>query len=93
MNMLAVQEGLDVFRAAGAVEAWQGPRFGMHLLGGTVMGTDPKESVTDSYGRCHTLNNLYVVGPGVFPSSGAVNPTFTIHALALRTIEHLLKAG
>ena len=93
MNMLAVEEGLDVFKAAGAVEAWQGPRFGMHLLGGTVMGSNPKDSVTDSYGRCHTLDNLYVVGPGVFPSSGAVNPTFTIHALALRTIEHLLKAG
>ncbi len=93
MNRLAVAEGLDVFKAAGAVEAWQGARFGMHLMGGTIMGTNPENSVTDSYGRCHGLENLYVVGPGVFPSSGAVNPTFTIHALALRSVEHLLRAA
>jgi len=92
MNNNAVEEGLEIFRAAGATDTWQGARFGMHLMGGTVMGTDPANSVTDSYGRCHTLNNLYVVGPGVFPGSGAVNPTFTIHALALRSVEQLLAA-
>lgn len=91
MNQNAVEEGLKIFKAAGATEAWQGARFGMHLMGGTVMGTDPANSVTDSFGRCHTLENLYAVGPGVFPSSGAVNPTFTIHALALRSVEQLLR--
>ncbi|MGI9284529.1 MAG: GMC oxidoreductase, partial [Pseudomonadales bacterium] len=86
-----IAEGLRIFKAAGASEAWAGPRFGMHILGGTVMGDKPESSVTDSYGRCHELDNLYIAGPGVFPSSGAVNPTFTIHALALRTAEHMLK--
>ena len=93
MNNNAVEEGLKIFRAAGATSTWQGGRFGMHLMGGTVMGTDPGNSVTDSWGRCHTFDNLYVVGPGVFPSSGAVNPTFTVHALALRSVEHLLNAS
>lgn len=88
----AVAEGLAIFDAAGATEAWPGPRFGMHIMGGTVMGEDPAHSVTDSYGRCHELDNLYVAGPGVFPTSGAVNPTFTIHALARRTAEHILDA-
>lgn len=87
-----VAEGLRIFKAAGAEDAWVGPRFGMHILGGTVMGDKSERSVTDSYGRCHELDNLYIAGPGVFPSSGAVNPTFTIHALALRTAEHLLKS-
>ncbi len=86
----AVAEGLAVLKAAGAREAWAGPRFGMHIMGGTVMGDRPAESVTDSYGRCHEMDNLYLAGPGLFPSSGAVNPTFTLHALALRTAEHLL---
>jgi choline dehydrogenase-like flavoprotein len=54
-----------------------------------VMGNDAATSVTDSFGRCHELENLYVAGTGLFPSSGAVNPTFTLHALALRTAEHL----
>lgn len=62
-------------------------------MGGAVMGSDAKDSVCDSYGRCHELDNLYIAGPNVFPSSGAVNPTFTIHALALRTAEHMVDAS
>lgn len=86
----AMAEGLAIFKAAGATEPWAGPRAGMHIIGGTVMGDSPQSSVTDAYGRCHELDNLYLAGPGLFPGSGAVNPTFTIHALALRTAERLL---
>ena len=87
----AVAEGLAIFKAAGAAEPWAGPRFGMHILGGTIMGSSAEASVTDSYGRCHELDNLYIAGSGLFPSSGAVNPTFTIHALTLRSSEHILR--
>jgi choline dehydrogenase-like flavoprotein len=62
----------------------------MHIMGGTVMGEDPARSVCDAFGRLHELDNLYIAGTGLFPSSGAVNPTFTLHALALRTAERLL---
>ncbi len=88
-----VEQGKAVFKAAGAEEIWAGNPFGMHIMGGTVMGADSKQSVTDEFGRTHSLENLYVAGPGVFPSSGAVNPTFTIHALALRTAEQMLRDG
>ena len=63
----------------------------MHIMGGTVMGNDEKLSVTDSYGRVHDTENLYVSGPSLFPSSGAVNPTFTLSAIASRQAEHLTK--
>jgi len=86
---LVVSQGREIFRAAGALEEWSGGRFGMHVMGGTVMGDNTATSVTDSFGRCHELENLYIAGPGLFPSSGAVNPTFTLQALALRTAEHL----
>lgn len=86
----AVQQGLDIFKAAGATEAWAGPRFGMHMMGGTVMGRSDQDSVTNQYGQTHEVNNLFIAGPGLFPSSGAVNPTFTVHALALKSIEYLL---
>jgi choline dehydrogenase-like flavoprotein len=33
---------------------------------------------------------LYIVDGSVFPTSGAVNPTSTIVALALRATEHLI---
>lgn len=85
-----VSEGLDVFKAAGATEHWTGPRAGMHIMGGTIMGKSTKDSVCNQYGQLHGVNNLYIAGPGLFPSSGAVNPTFTVTALSLMGAEHML---
>jgi choline dehydrogenase-like flavoprotein len=85
-----MSEGEEILRAAGAREIWSGPRIGMHIMGGAVMGDDPSESVTDAYGRVHDTDNLYVAGPALFPSSGAVNPTFTLTAIASRQADHLL---
>jgi len=31
-----------------------------------------------------------VAGPGIFPTEGASNPTYTIFALSLRGAEHLV---
>ncbi len=56
-----------------------------HLMGTTVMGADPRRSVVDPWGRAHDVPNLYVVGGSVFVTSGGVNPSPTIAALALRT--------
>ena len=40
--------------------------------------------------RAHELDNLYVVDSSFFVTIGAVNPTLTIAANALRVGEHLL---
>ncbi len=93
MMKMALEQGKAVFEAAGAEQVWNGPLFGMHLMGGTVMGRSASDSVADEFGRCHEFDNLFIGGPGLFPSSGAVNPTFTIHALALRTAEHALSVS
>ncbi len=85
------EEGLRVAKAAGAKEAWSG-RGNMptiHLFGGTIMGTEASNSVVDSYGQSHEIANLWVAGPGIFPTEGAPNPTYTIFALSLRGAEHL----
>jgi len=86
----AVEEGKAVFKAAGAEQVWSGPRVGMHILGGTIMGTSRDNSVTNRYGQCHDIPNLFIAGTGLFPSSGAVNPTFSLHALGLQAVEYLL---
>ena len=85
-----MSEGADIMRAAGASEVWSGPRIGMHIMGGAVMGNDPAQSVTDAFGRVHDTDNLYIAGPALFPSSGAVNPTFTLTAMASLQADHLL---
>ncbi|MFZ5607989.1 MAG: GMC oxidoreductase [Pseudomonadota bacterium] len=86
----ARQEGLGIFKAAGARDAWAGPLASAHLMGGTIMGDDPHASVADSFGRSHDIGNLVIAGPGLFPTGGAVNPNFTNHALALRSASHII---
>ncbi|MEM7276672.1 MAG: GMC family oxidoreductase [Pseudomonadota bacterium] len=83
-------EGQAVFNAAGADEVWTGPQGSMHIMGGTIMGADSTSSVCDGFGRCHDFENLYIAGPGLFPTSAGVNPTFTAQALAARSADHLL---
>lgn len=87
----SLKDGKAVFEAAGAHELWTGPAGAMHIMGGTIMGNDMTNSVTDSYGKSHEIDNLFIAGPGLFPTSGGVNPTFTVHALALRTSDYILE--
>jgi choline dehydrogenase-like flavoprotein len=54
-----------------------------HLLGTARMGDDPEHSVVNSWGRSHDVRNLFIVDGSIWVTSGGVNPTSTIQALAL----------
>jgi len=54
-----------------------------HLLGTARMGTDPDRSVVNEWGRAHDVRNLFIVDGSVWVTSGGVNPTSTIQAIAL----------
>ena len=58
-------------------------------MGGTRIGFNYKDSVVDTNLKLHGLNNLYVSGSSVFPSSGYANPTYTIVKLSLRLAEKI----
>lgn len=64
-----------------------------HLLGTARMGDDPGTSVVDRFGRAHDVPNLFVVDGSVFVTSGGMNPTATIAALALRTAKHIAETA
>src|SRR5262249_25053078 len=87
----ALAEGKAVMTAAGGPEGWAGPAGSMHIMGGTLMGRGPPDSVTNGYGQPHLIPHPPGAGPGLFPTSGGVNPTFTVHALAARSARHLLQ--
>jgi choline dehydrogenase-like flavoprotein len=53
------------------------------------MGEDPETSVVDSYGRSHDVPNLFIIDGSVMVTSGAMNPTATIAAIALRSATHV----
>jgi choline dehydrogenase-like flavoprotein len=63
--------------------------YGGHHIGTARMHRDPSQGVVDADGRVHDVDNLYVAGSAVFPTSSQANPTFTIVALAARLAAHL----
>lgn len=63
--------------------------YGGHHIGTARMGHDPRTSVVDSNCRVHTVNNLFVAGSAVFPTSSQANPTLTLVAMSLRLAKHL----
>ncbi|MCL6548459.1 MAG: GMC family oxidoreductase [Alicyclobacillus sp.] len=64
---------------------------GWHLLGTARMGTDPRSSVVNEWCQTHDVPNLYIVDGSVFVTSGGVNPTATICAVALRAVHRLIR--
>jgi choline dehydrogenase-like flavoprotein len=60
-----------------------------HQAGTARFGTDPAVSVLDVHCKAHDLDNLYVADSSFMPSVGAVNPTLTIIANALRVGDHI----
>ena len=60
-----------------------------HQAGTLRFGTDPAASVLDLDCKAHELDNLYVTDASFFPSIGAVNPTLTIIANALRVADRI----
>jgi choline dehydrogenase-like flavoprotein len=60
-----------------------------HQAGTCRFGDDPATSVLDRNCKAHELDNLYVVDTSFFVSIGAVNPSLTVIANALRVGDHL----
>ena len=60
-----------------------------HIMGTTIMGTHPEDSVVDADCRTHDSPNLFLATSGVMPSAAAVNCTLTLAALALRLADKL----
>ena len=60
-----------------------------HQAGTARFGVDPASSVLDLDCKAHELDNLYIADASFFPSIGAVNPTLTIIANALRVADRI----
>jgi quinoprotein glucose dehydrogenase len=63
-----------------------------HPSGGARMGTDPRQSVCDSYGLTHDHPNLYLAGAPTLPTGGCTNATVTFSALTLRTADRIAQS-
>lgn len=54
------------------------------------MGEDPASSVVDPWGKVHSVDNLYMLGPSTFPTASGLNPSMTAQALAWRTADRVV---
>ena len=52
-----------------------------HVMGGCAMGEDPQQSVCDSLGRHHQLENLSIHDGSLFPTSIGANPQLSVYGL------------
>lgn len=77
-----MDRALDV---VGVTERWQNEQETAHLMGTARMGAKPATSVVNADCRSWDIPNLWVCDGSVFPTSGGVNPSLTIQAIACRT--------
>ena len=86
MLQRGAQAARELLQASGATDIQEGEPYPWtsHFMGTARMGTDPKRSVVNAWHQSHDVKNLFVVDGSSFVTAGAVGPTSTIGALALR---------
>lgn len=84
------KEAMALLWKAGAVLRFRHPIETLsHAVGTCRMGDDPERAVLDPWCQVFGVPNLHVVDGSFMPTSGAVNPSLTIAANALRVGAHL----
>ena len=63
-----------------------------HVMGGTIMGRDPNDSVVDADCRAHDHENLYIAGGATMPSASCINSTLSMVAVSLMMADRLKEA-
>jgi choline dehydrogenase-like flavoprotein len=86
-------EAAEFLRAAGATEIENEEPYPWtsHFMGTARMGTSAETSVVNASNQAHDVRNLFIVDGSCFVTSGAVGPTPTIGALALRCADEIWK--
>jgi gluconate 2-dehydrogenase alpha chain len=86
-----IAKSMNPTRLNGAVARTQPwtvvPYQSTHNTGGTIMGTNPRDSVVNKYMQSWKYHNLFTVGANVFPHNSSYNPTGPVGALAYWTVD------
>ena len=73
---------------AGGEPVWL-PAGSVHLVGTCRMDRPNMRGVANSLGNVHGVDNLYLAGVGLIPTTVVVNPTLTAAAVALKLCDHM----
>ncbi|MBS0882080.1 GMC family oxidoreductase [Pantoea sp. JGM49] len=82
-----------IAEAMGAIDKKFSKQFNQskHIMGGTIMGNDPANSVVDNECRAHDHRNLFLPGGGAMASTACGNSTLTMVALAFKAADAIVK--
>ncbi len=88
INTLAKSMNPTRVNEASSRDSWTVvPYQSTHNTGGTIMGTNPRDSALNKYLQSWDCHNLFVVGANVFPHNASYNPTGPVGALAYWTAD------
>ena len=65
------------------------PPPGWHIMGTCRMGNNPEDSVVNKWNQTWDLPNLFVTDASALTTAGAVNPTSTLQAVAVRAADYI----
>lgn len=85
----ALSQMTQSLQAVDAEDIWAQEDDANHLAGTARMGFDEQTSVVDADCRSWDIPNLWICDGSVFPTTGGVNPSLTIQAIALRTADRI----
>lgn len=86
---VAAAAGNVTDRASTGIGAVDVPPPGWHLMGTCRMGHSPADSVTNKWHQTWDVPNLFIADASSMPTGGAVNPTSTLQAMAVRCAEYI----
>ncbi len=92
MRTHAQQQGVKLYESLNALRtATSRQTPATHNMCTARMSKDPRDGVTNAYGRAHDVPNLFISDGSALSTPGSANPTLTIVALALRQAEHIAR--
>ena len=92
-EVYSVPIGKRIAQAMGATDIKLSPQFNQskHIMGGTIMGLDHRDSVVDADCRAYDHDNLFLPGGGAMASTACGNSTITMVSLAFKAADAMVR--
>lgn len=84
------QKGYTEFKKLRELPKNQTSLLSIHLFSSCPMGENKKLCATNSYGKIHDIENIFINDASLIPDATGTNPQGTIMAIALRNCEYFL---
>lgn len=87
----AITTETELSRLPGIIDASLTNLMTIHLFSSCPMGENKKKCATDSFGKVHGEQRIYINDASLLPTALGVNPQGSIMAFAKRNIDHFIQ--